>query len=150
MIYLDASILFSLYCADQNSVFAVSLIGAARAPLILSSLCEFETINAFSLCVFRKEIEEQEAVRIRRKLHINIESGTYLLRALPESAFIHAKALAQKITPSIGVRATDLLHIAAAFELRAESLYTLDQKQHKAAQAAGLSVNQLPNPYPRP
>ena len=146
MIYLDASIVFSLYCADRNSVFAVSLIAAARAPLILSSLCEFEVVNAFSLCVFRKEIVGQEAQRARRKLDMNIESGAYLLRPLPESAFTRAKALAQKITPSVGVRAADLLHIAATFELGAKTLYTLDQKQHQAAQAAGLTVNHLPSP----
>jgi predicted nucleic acid-binding protein len=146
MIYLDASIVFSLYCADRNSVLAVSLIAAARAPLILSSLCEFEAVNAFSLCVFRKELLEREALGARRKLELNIDSGAYLLRPLPESAFTRAKALALKITPSIGVRAADLLHIAAALELGAKSLYTLDQKQHKAAQAAGLTVNQLPKP----
>jgi len=144
MIYLDASIVFSLYCADRNSVFAASLIAAARAPLILSSLCEFEAVNAFSLCVFREEIVEREALGARYKLDMNIESGAYLLRPLPESAFARAKSLAQRITPSTGVRAADLLHIAAALELGAKTIYTLDQKQHKAAQAVGLAVNQLP------
>lgn len=146
MIYLDASIVFSLYCADRNSVYATSLIAAARAPLILSSLCEFEVVNAFSICIFRKEIAEHEALGARRKLDMNIESGAYRLRPLPESAFTRAKALTQKITPSIEVRAADLLHIAAALELGANSLYTLDQKQHQAAQAAGLTVNPLPSP----
>jgi predicted nucleic acid-binding protein len=146
MIYLDASIVLSLYRPDRNSAFAASLIAAADAPLILSSLCEFETVNAFSLSVFRKEIMEQEAKRARQKLDLNIEWGTYLVRPLPESSFTRAKALAQKITPSIGVRATDLLHIAAALELGAKSLFTFDQRQHEAAQAAGLKLNQLPTP----
>ena len=146
MIYLDASIVFSLYVADRNSAFAVPLMAAAREPLILSSLCEFETVNAFSLCVFRNEISEREALGARLKLEMNIESGAYLLRPLPESAFTRAKALAQKITPTVGVRAADLLHIAAAFELGAKTLYTLDQKQHLAAQAAGLAVNELSLP----
>jgi len=146
MIYLDASIVFSLYRPDRNSAFAASLIAAASAPLILSSFCEFEVFNAFSLCIFRKEISEHEALGTRRKLDLNIESGAYQLRPLPETAFARAKALAEKITPSIGVRAADLLHIAAAIELGAKSLYTFDQKQHKSAQAAGLKVNQLPKP----
>jgi predicted nucleic acid-binding protein len=144
MIYLDTSIVFSLYRPDRNSAFAASLIAAADAPLILSSLCEFETVNAFCLSVFRKEMMEHEAQRTRKKLNLNIESGTYLVRPLPESTFTRAKALAQKFTPSIGVRATDLLHIAAALELGAKSLFTFDQRQHEAAQAAGLKLNQLP------
>jgi predicted nucleic acid-binding protein len=146
MIYLDASIVFSLYSPDRNSIFAASLIAAARAPLVLSSFCEFEVVNAFSLRVFRKEISEQEALGARRKFELNIESGVYLVRSLPESAFTRAKALAEKFTPSIGVRAANLLHIAAAIELGAKSLYTFDQRQHRSAQAAGLKVNQLPKP----
>jgi predicted nucleic acid-binding protein len=146
MIYLDASIVFSLYRPDQNSVFAASLIAAAHAPLILSSFCEFEVFNALSLCVFRKEISEHEVLGTRRKFDMNIESGAYLVRPLPENAFTRAKALAEKITPSIGLRAADLLHIAAAIELGAKSLYTFDQKQHKSAHAEGLKVNQLPKP----
>jgi predicted nucleic acid-binding protein len=146
MIYLDASLLFSLYIPDRNSAFSASLITAAGVPLILSSLCEFETVNAFSLSVFRKEILEQEAQRARQKLDLNIEWGAYLSRPLPESSFTRAKSLAQRITPSIGVRAADLLHIAAALELGAKSLYTFDQRQHQAAQVVGLAVNQLPTP----
>jgi predicted nucleic acid-binding protein len=144
MIYLDASIVFSLYCPDQHSAYAASLIAATRAPLILSSFCEFEAVNAFSLRVFRKEMAEQEARRSRQMLDVNIESGAYQLRPLPAGAFTRAKALAEKITPLTGVRAADLLHIAAALELGAKSLYTFDQKQHQAAQAVGLTVNQLP------
>jgi predicted nucleic acid-binding protein len=144
MIYLDASIVFSLYCPDRNSAFAASLIAAVRAPLILSAFCEFEAINAFSLCVFRNEIAEQQAMRVRQKLRANIESGAFLIQALPDSAFTRGKALAQKLTPSLGIRAADLLHIATALELGAESLYTFDQRQHSAAQAAGLAVNRLP------
>jgi len=146
MIYLDASIVFSLYRPDHHSAFAMLLIAAARTPLILSSFCEFEVVNAFSLSVFRKEITERDAIGARQKFHLNIEAGAYLVRTLPESAFTRAKSLAEKITPSVGVRAADLLHIAAAIELGAKSLYTLDQRQHKAAHAAGLKVNQLPKP----
>jgi predicted nucleic acid-binding protein len=144
MIYLDASIVFSLYSPDANSALAASCVTAAREPLILSSFCQFEVFNALSLCIFRNEISEQEALATRRKFDSNIESGAYILRPLPESAFARARNLAEKITPSIGVRSADLLHIAAAIELGAKSLYTFDQKQHSAAQAAGLKVNRLP------
>jgi predicted nucleic acid-binding protein len=144
LIYLDASIVFPLYRPDYHSAFATSLIAAARTPFILSSFCEFEVVNAFSLSVFRKEITEGDAMGALRKLEMNIDSGAYVLRPLPEGAFTRAKALAEKITPSVGARAADLLHIAAAIELGAKSLYTLDQRQHKAAQAAGLKVNPLP------
>jgi hypothetical protein len=79
-----------------------------------------------------------------RDLESDLGSGFLQGMPLPEAAFIRAKALSRKITPSIGVRAVDLLHIAAALELGAESLYTFDQRQHQAAHAVGLTVNQLP------
>lgn len=146
MIYLDASVVFSLYCPDRNSALAVSLIATGHGPYILTSLCEFEAVNAFSLRVFRKEIGEQQANQARQKLDANIDSGAYLVRPLPEGAFARAKALSKKITPSVGVRAADLLHIAAALELGASALYTFDQKQRQAAQAVGMAVNPLPTP----
>jgi predicted nucleic acid-binding protein len=144
MVYLDASMVFSLYCADANSLYAASLIAAARAPFILSTLCVFETVNAFNLSFFREEISEREALQARLKFEMNMASGAYLQRPFPETVFVRALSLSQVVTPSIGVRAVDLLHIAAAFELGARTLYTFDQRQRQAALATGMAVN--PNP----
>jgi len=150
LIYLDASVVFSLYCADQSTAFAVPLILAARGPLLLSSLCEFEVVNAFSLCVFRKDFTTPEALRARRKLELNIDSGAYINLPLPESTFRRARVLSETITPVVGVRAADLLHIAAALEFGASSFFTFDRRQSAAAHAAGLKVNPLPGSYPQP
>lgn len=144
MIYLDASVVFSLYCTDLNSALAVSLISASSEPLILSSLCEFEVINALSLCVFRKELSEKEALGARLRLGRNIDQGAYVVRPVSEDAFTRAKVLAEKLTPLVGVRAADLLHVSVALETGAKSFYTFDRKQHRAASTARLEVNQLP------
>jgi len=146
MIYLDASVIFSLYGMDSNTTAAVSLIGNAGEPLLLTPFAELETLNAFSLGRFRKELSDNDLVRLRHDFQLDIEANVYRLRPLPEVTFTRAKSLAEKITPTVGARAADLLHIAAAIELGAKSLYTFDQKQHKAAQAAGLKVNPLPQP----
>ena len=146
MIYLDSSVIFSLYCKDSNTTLATSLIRNASEAFVLTPLCELETLNAFSLGLFRRELLEGEVWRLRHNFDLDIEGGFYKPRPLAVGAFTRAKALAQKITPSVGVRAADLLHIAAAFEFGAKFFYTLDQKQHKAAQAEGLMVNELPKP----
>jgi predicted nucleic acid-binding protein len=150
MIYLDPSVIFSLYCTDSNTPLATALIRNASESLVLTPFCELETLNAFSLGLFRKELLEGEAWRLRHDFELDLKAGVYQLRQLPAGTFARAKALAQRITPFTGVRAADLLHIAAALELGAKIIYTLDQEQHQAAQAAGLTVNELPNPYPRP
>ena len=146
MIYLDASIVFSLHFRDSNTVEALHLVRGATEALVVSALCEMETVNAFALRVFRNEMSERNMDNAVKDLESDLRTGILLWRPLPEAAFTRAKALSRKITPSVGVRAADVLHIAAAFELGAKFLYTLDQKQHQAAQAAGLMVNQLPRP----
>jgi predicted nucleic acid-binding protein len=144
MIYLDASVVFSLHFRDANTVQALHLVGAATDTLLVSALCEMETINAFGLRVFRSEMSQRNMDNAVRDLESDLRSGFLQWRPIPEGAMARAKALSRKITPSVGVRAADLLHIAAAIELGATYLYTFDQKQQKAAQVAGLAVNQLP------
>jgi predicted nucleic acid-binding protein len=148
MIYLDASVVFSLYFRDSNSAEAMHLVANATEALLVSALCEVETINAFALRVFRGEMSERNMDNAVRDLESNLRSGFLQSMPFPEGAFNRAKALTKKITPSVGVRAADLLHIAAALELGAKTLFTLDQKQLKAASAAGLAVNQVPSLEP--
>ncbi|MGH9599742.1 MAG: type II toxin-antitoxin system VapC family toxin [Terracidiphilus sp.] len=144
MIYLDSSVVFSLHYRDGNTPAALALVRTASAPLLISSLCEVESVNAFSLRVFRNEMTTANMSVAVRDLEVDIRSGTLLLRPFPEAAFARARTLAQSLTPAIGVRTADLLHVAAAIELGARSLYTFDRRQHKTAEAAGLIVNPLP------
>lgn len=143
MIYLDASFVVSLHFRDANSAAALALIESASAPLAISSLGEVETVNAFSLRVFRKEMSAANMAQAVRDLDADLRNGVLQRCSFPESAFLRARTLAQSLTPLIGVRSEDLLHVAAALELGAEGFFTFDQKQHKAAQSAGLTVNQL-------
>lgn len=144
MIYLDTSVVFSLYYRDANTLQANALVEAAAEPLLITPLCELEAINAFSLRVFRNEMRPVNRDNAVRDMEADIRSGVLILRLLPDSAFNRAKILALTLTPAIGVRAADLLHVATAIELGAGSFYTFDQKQHRTAQAAGLTVNPLP------
>ena len=144
MIYLDTSVVFSLHFRDANTPAALALVARAPESLLITSLCELETVNAFSLRVFRKEMLPVNRDNAVRDLETDIRSGVLHIESLPDGAFTRAKALAQSLTPSIGVRAVDLLHVAAALELGANFLYTFDHKQHRTARAAGLIVNPLP------
>jgi predicted nucleic acid-binding protein len=143
MIYLDSSVVVSLHFRDANTFAALALVGSGVAPLLISSLVEVETVNAFCRRVFGKQMTLTNMQNAVRDFEKDIRSGVLLLHSLPDSAFTRAKSLAQTFTPSIGVRSADLLHVAAALELGAGSLYTFDAKQHKTARAAGLAVNAL-------
>jgi predicted nucleic acid-binding protein len=143
MIYLDASVVCSLHMRDANTPAALRLVQNAPEPLAMSALVEVETVSGFGLRVFRREWTRLNMENAMRDLAADIRDGLLLLMVLPEAAFGGAKALARTLTPSIGVRAADLLHVAAAIELGASALYTFDQRQHRAAAAAGLAVNPL-------
>lgn len=144
MIYLDSSVVFSVQGRDANTNAAVALLQSVGETLAITQLCEVEFANALCLRMFRKEISRDEAAGSIADLEQNIRTGVYQLLPFPESAFARAKVLALSLTPSIGVRSVDLLHVAAALELGAGTLYTFDQKQHRTARAAGLNVNHLP------
>ena len=144
MIYLDSSLLVSLYCLDANSVAAAAALQAAKAKLLITSLGELETMNAFSLRVFRKEITAAQADAARLTFEKDILAGVFLLRAVPDAAFERAKVLSRQQTPKLGTRTADLLHVAAAVELGAVSLFSFDLQQRKMAQAAGLKLNRWP------
>jgi len=144
MIYLDSSVVFSAQVKDANTLAATTLLQSARESLALTRLCEVEFVNAVSLRLFRKEISDVQAQASIADLEKNLYRGIYQLLPFPDSAFARAKTLALTLTPTIGVRAVDLLHVAAALELGASSLFTFDLKQRRTAQAAGLAVNPLP------
>jgi predicted nucleic acid-binding protein len=144
MIYLDSSVVFSLHFRDCNTGDAIRLVGGASEAVVVSAICEMETVNAFALRVFRKEMSARNMNVAVKDLESDLRSGLLLWKPLPQGAFARAKALPKKITPSIGVRAADLLHVAAALELGAGTFYTFDQKQRQAAQAVGIAVNPLP------
>jgi len=144
MIYLDTSVLVSMHIRDANTPAALSLIRGTDEVLLMSSLAEFETMNAFNLRVFRNEMLSINRDNAVRDLEEDVRSGLLALMSLPDSAFVRAKALAQTLTPTIGVRALDLLHVAAAMELGASTLFTFDPKQRRTAQAAGLALNPIP------
>jgi predicted nucleic acid-binding protein len=82
-----------------------------------------------------------------RDLESDLRAGIVIVKPVPDAAYARAKSLAQALTPSIGLRAADVLHVAAAIELGAGALFTFDQRQHKAATAAGLAVNPLSWPH---
>jgi predicted nucleic acid-binding protein len=144
MIYLDATIVFSLHFRDSNTVEALNLVSGATDALVVSPLCEMETVNAFALRVFRREMSERNLENAVKDLESDLRSGVLQWKPISEAAFARAKALSRKVTPFIGVRAVDLLHIAAALELGAKSLCTFDQRRRQAAQAAGLTVKRPP------
>ena len=144
MIYLDTSLLVSLYTPDANTAAAWAAMQSAQTTLMITPLVELEVINALELRVFRKEISIAHAEASSTDFAKDLSSKVYLLRGLPESAFECARQLSRNLTAKLGTRTADLLHVAAAIELGAAALFSFDLQQRKMAEAAGLKLNPLP------
>lgn len=132
------------YVPEANSAAALTLRARFRPPLVLTHLHRLELINAWSLKVFRGEISAQAAGEAVACLETDIDEGVW---SLPDydfgAVFTRAEGLSRRHTAAFGTRTLDVLHVAAALELRRREFVTGDDRQARLAAAAGLSVTRL-------
>ena len=143
-IYLDSSLVASLYTLDSDTAAATAAIQLASGELIVTPLCEIEVINALGLRAFRKEVPLDRTRISIDTFERDLRSGPFERKPLPAGIFPRAGQLSKMMTPQTGIRAADLLHIAAALELGTDAFYTFDRRQRTLADATGLTLNPLP------
>lgn len=112
----------------------------AALPLLLTSFGELELVNALSLRLFRKELTASQIKAVFVMFRKDIEAGIFIVNAMPARAYGKARQIAQKQTPRLGTRTLDVLHVASALVLQAQTFYTFDMRQAKLAAAEGLLV----------
>ncbi|MGA3080146.1 MAG: type II toxin-antitoxin system VapC family toxin [Terracidiphilus sp.] len=144
MIYLDTSLVVSLYTLDANTAAATAILQSAQDTRLITSLVELEVVNALGLRVFIKEISSLQAETSLNDFARDQRAGVYQLRTLPEPSFERARQLSRNLTAKLGTRTADLLHVAAAVELGATGFFSFDLRQRKTAEAVGLQLNPLP------
>jgi hypothetical protein len=100
-----------------------------------------ELRNAFNLRVNRGELEPVEMNGAWRTFEIDCTEKVFLHVSSPFTDTLRlARELSDRLTPQIGIRSLDLLHLASARILGAKEMLTFDQRQAKAARAEGLKV----------
>jgi len=139
-IYVDTSFLVSLYTLDSNSAAAAKFMKSAALPLWFTPLGEVEMLNALHLRVFRKELALAEIKSAAALFRADTAAGVFALKALPIAAFERAKRIAREKTSALGTRTIDLLHVASALVLRADTLCTFDKSQRALARTEGLAT----------
>jgi predicted nucleic acid-binding protein len=141
LIYLDTSFLVSLYSPDINFDAAVRVMQASEGDRVITTLGALEVVNALGLRVFRNDVSPAQAQASLDDFEKDLRDGVLHLRPLPEQAFDRARELSRQTTARLGTRTADLLHVAAALEVGADSLYSFDKQQRKLARAVHLKVN---------
>lgn len=139
--YADTGFLVSLYKVESTSRRAAETLSKLVAPIRLSPLGELETHNAFHLSVFRGELSDESAAEKLNLFLEDLENGIFVILPVPAPAH-YAKAieLAEKYSRSLGSRSLDLMHVAAAILLGAETFLSFDERQKQVAKAEGLVV----------
>ena len=138
--FVDSSFLVSLYVLDANSARAAAKMKRASLPLFLADIGKIEILNAIGLRLFRKELQADEAKKVRALFQEDAERGIVQIVPLPNAAYQRAEQMAQTHTPVCGTRTLDVLHVAGALVLKADSFYTFDRKQARLAAAVGLQL----------
>ena len=136
--YADTSFLASLYAPDANSAAAAKRMTTAELPVLLTSLGELELFNALHRRLFRKELSATEIKAASAAFRSDVHAGVFELMAVAPEVYARALRLVRKHTPRLGARSLDILHVASALVLGADTFLTFDQTQRKLAQAEGL------------
>jgi predicted nucleic acid-binding protein len=138
--YADTSFLVSLYVLDANSVLAARRMKQATLPILLTPFGELELTNALSLRLFRRELRTSKIKAAHALIREDVSEGVLLLKPLPDGLFDSAMHMARRRTPQLGTRTLDIIHVASALKLQADTFYTFDRNQEKLARDEGLII----------
>ncbi len=139
--YADTGLLVSLYLAETTSQAADAALGPNRQPLPVIPLGMLEMRNAFNLAVKSQRITPAERDALWQDVEADLASG-FLVPTTVSAADLHTKAreLSDRYSPTVGTRSLDLLHVAAATLLKADTFFSFDERQRQAAKGEGMTV----------
>ncbi len=139
--YADTSFLARIYAPHADSAQALVLMQRLRVPVPFTPLHRHEFRTAIRLRVFRGEITAEQRKEAFRELESDLRDQILVHTAVPwTDAFQEAENLSAIYTESLGVRSSDLLHVALARVLNATEFLTFDLRQAALANVAGLKV----------
>ncbi len=148
--YADSSYLVQLLVPDFATVEVIALHRHLGRPgYLFAPLHELEVPNALRLKLFAstglaaaaRRVEKKTVADGFRRLNHYLETGCFRPLALDWDAVSEeARSLSDQFTAQLGARSLDLLHVAAARSIKAESFLTCDHRQGLVAKAAGLKV----------
>lgn len=140
-VYVDTSVLCSLYVTDANSPRADAWRQSHPDPLGFSGFHRLELRNALSLAVFQQRLTHAEALAAWQQVQQDLAAGVLVHKPDLWGRLVReAEALAERHTPTLGSRSLDILHVAMALVSGATEFCTFDTRQAKLALLAGLHV----------
>ena len=141
MVYADTSVLASYYLHDANGASAIGLISELHQPLAFNWIHRLELRNALALAIFRGELTRDEGMKVWGLVAQDRRNKLLLRNVLSwERTFREAYLLCTSQSETLGTRSLDILHVAAARQLRTTVFLSFDKRQRALAQSAGFQV----------
>jgi predicted nucleic acid-binding protein len=142
VVYPDTSFLLPLYLPDSHSVTAQSYF-AQKPILVLTPFQQAEFTNSIWQQVFRRKLTSEEASIVLHRFRQDAEDGVFAIEHQPAAWLDSAPSVMRFLTPTLGLRTLDALHISIALALNLQVFWSFDDRQRQAAKAIGLTVNPL-------
>ena len=140
MIYLDTSAFVKLYILEPESESLQAFIASQDHPLPVWDIIEAEFCNALRLKVFWNELTEAQADGQIEHYERRKQSGQYFVPDVSRSSIMSSFHALSRETPRLGCRTMDILHVAFALQIDAQSFVSYDERQRTLAKHAGLQV----------
>jgi predicted nucleic acid-binding protein len=140
MLYLDTSALLKLYLREQGSEWVQEQVEAQSDPLPIWELQEAELTNALRLKVFWRDITAAQADGQLAHFRSRKERGLYVFPHLDRAALMERFRQLSRHSMKIGTRTLDVMHVACACEIQADTFISFDERQCALAKLAGLKV----------
>lgn len=135
MTYFDTSVLVSLYANEPiHSPLAIAKVSQAALPIQVNPFQLHEVRTALRAQVFRGLISLPELARILSRLEEDIANGFYQ-QFLPDwdDVYREAESLSANYASSLGLRSSDILHVALALHQGATVFESFDSRQKSLA-----------------
>lgn len=130
-----------MYGNDVHTAKALVELKRGGEAVTISILNELELANALRLAEFRRLLAPGVAAVYLADYDADVASGRLVVADCNLAAVVtEARRLSAVHTRGGGHRAFDILHVAAALQVGADTFLTFDAGQRKLAAAAGLRV----------
>ena len=140
MLYLDTSAFLKLYIREAGSEEVQAMVAGQAEPLPVWEILEMELGNALNLKVFRGELESSEAVRQYSLFQQRQKRGFYFVPEIRRAQLMADFRELSGLTPRLGCRTMDILHVACARQLKPTAFLTYDHRQRELAEMVDLCV----------
>lgn len=146
-LWLDTSVLVSLYVPEARSERVARLVRHTGEPIPFSQLHELELVNALRLRVFRRDARRKQVDATLARIGDDLDAGILRRVAIDwPGALAKAIELADRHTSGLGCRSLDVLHVSAAMMSASSRFVTADRRQGTVARRAGLATTRLGSP----